>query len=210
MHMSKLPTYYYDHNTHQKLPMLGEITIYLDTSAVQSNASRHTMDSKSITNLAAMETLNQWQLPGRFKLLASRLNDQQISKTNNPTQKAKLREEYDTFSKVALNERLLFMSTVYDRFGGFVCSPIMADIQDEPTRDELIKIGLTRDDAEHISQARANNCDYFLTRDEASIIKYRDEIENRFPVKIRTPVEMVGDLQSLGRLPREAGKRDPG
>jgi hypothetical protein len=88
--------------------------------------------------------------------------------------------------------------------GGFVCSPIMSDIQDEPTRDELMKIGLTRDDAEHISQSRANNCDYFLTRDEASIIKYRDEIENRFPVKITTPVEMVGKLQSLGRLPRDA------
>jgi hypothetical protein len=198
MHMPKLPTYYYDHNAHQMLPMLREITIYVDTSAFQSNAAQHSTDPKSVANFTAMQTLNRWQLPGRYRLHVSNLNYQEISKTNNPTQMAKLREDYDAFGKVALNERLLFFSTAFDQRGGFVCSPIMSDIQDEPTRDELIKIGLTRDDAEHISQARANNCDYFLTRDEDTIIKYRDEIERRFPVKVRTPVEMVKELQSRG------------
>jgi hypothetical protein len=67
-----------------------------------------------------------------------------------------------------------------------------------------MKIGLTRDDAEHVSQALSNKCGYFLTRDEETIIKsYRNEIEARYPVKIRTPVEMVSELQILGRLPRD-------
>jgi hypothetical protein len=156
-----------------------------------------------MANLTAVEKIHKGQASGRYKLLASKLNDQQISKTKDPDQKAQLRDDYDAFGKVALNERLLFFSTVFDQRGGFVCSPIMSDIQDEPTRDELLKMGLDRDDADHISQALANNCDYFLTRDESTIIKYRDEIERRFPVKIRTPLEMVGQLQSLRRLPRD-------
>jgi hypothetical protein len=45
----------------------------------------------------------------------------------------------------------------------------------------------------------------FVTRDDKTIIKHRDKIEKRFPVKIKTPVEMVSELKSLGQLPRDAG-----
>lgn len=97
-----------------------------------------------------------------------------------------------------------------DQYGGFVCSPIMSDIQHEPTRDQLIQIGLSREDAEHISQAIANQCDYFLPKDEATIIKYRDQIRKRFFKKLRTPVELVVDFHSLARLrsPASGGQQN--
>jgi len=197
--MPKLPTYYYDHNAHQMLPTLREITIYVDTSAFQSNAAQHS-DDKSVAEHAAIEKLKAGEASARYKLFASSLTEREISNTKDQSQRANLRKDHDTLGKVAQNERLLGFNTVFDWTGGFVCSPIMSDIQDEQTRDELIEIGLSRDDADHISQALSNNCDYFLTRDIKTIIKkYRDDIEKRFPIKIRTPVEMVGKLQSLGQ-----------
>jgi hypothetical protein len=50
-------------------------------------------------------------------------------------------------------------------------------------------MGLTRKDAEHLTQAICNHSDVFLTRDEKSIIKHRAKIEARFPIKVRKPSE---------------------
>jgi hypothetical protein len=55
--------------------------------------------------------------------------------------------------------------------------------------------GLKRQDAEHIAQAVSNECDVFLTRDEATIVKYRDAIQALCPnIRIRLPSELLREL----------------
>ena len=146
-----------------------EIGIYVDTSAFLSNAGQHS-DPKSVAEAAAIEKLKPEHASGRYKLFFSSLNEREISATTDENQRDNLKKDRDGLSKVPLNERLLGFNTVSDWTDGFVSAPIMSDIQDEKTRDELIKIGLTRDDADHVSQALSNKCDYFLTRDIKTII----------------------------------------
>ena len=57
-------------------------------------------------------------------------------------------------------------------------------------------------DAEHLTQAICNNCEYFLTRDEKSIIRpYKQKIEERFAsLKIRLPSELVEEFRASGIL----------
>jgi hypothetical protein len=80
-------------------------------------------------------------------------------RTADPSQRAKLKTDYDALGKIERDERIVGFNTVYDRTGGFVGFPLISDVQDEQTRDELIKMGLSKRDAEHISQALSNDCD---------------------------------------------------
>jgi hypothetical protein len=178
-----------------------QIAICFDTSALPSNISRHS-DAKSGADLAAVITLIEGRASGKYQLLSSRLNDRELSETADPSQRAKLKTDYDALGKIERDEQIVGFNTVYDRTGGFVGFPLISDVQDEQTRDELIKMGLSKRDAEHISQALSNDCDYFLTRDEKTIIRpHRDKIEKRFPsLKVRTPLELIAELRSLGLL----------
>jgi hypothetical protein len=87
----------------------------------------------------------------------------------------------------------LGIHTQTDQYGGFVSSPLISDVQDEALRDELINRGLTRRDAEHITQAICNGCDVFLTRDEGTIIKPHGQwLESRFPgLKVWLPSQLL-------------------
>ena len=81
-----------------------------------------------------------------------------------------------------------------DRYG-FVNIPRLADSQDDGLRDELIREGFDRLDAEHITQAVCNDSDVFLTRDERTITSRRQWLEQRFPkLNFRLPSELLAEL----------------
>jgi hypothetical protein len=106
-------------------------------------------------------------------------------------------------SPILKDERLTGINYQSDPFGGFTNSPLISDTQDEAMRDQLISMGLLRKDAEHLTQAICNGCDYFLTRDKRTIvIPYREEIERQYPIKIRMPLELVEELKAIGILAR--------
>ena len=106
--------------------------------------------------------------------------------------------EHAALKPILKDEKLLGFNATSGPYGGFTCHPIIADVQDETIRNELIAKGLEPRDAEHITQAVCNNCDVFLTRDEKSIIiPHREWLENRFPkLKIMRPVALVAFLDS--------------
>jgi hypothetical protein len=79
---------------------------------------------------------------------------------------------------------------------GFTGFFLLADVQDEKIRAELLEHGLTQRDAELITQAVCNDFDVFLTRDVKSIIKgHRPWLEERFPTLcVRKPSELWTEM----------------
>jgi len=166
---------------------------YVDTSALPSNIRRHSGDPKAQADLAAYE-----ELAKRFPMFGSRIVGYEADMTKDQTQRRSLIIDFKALEPIQKDERLLGFNYVEDPYGGFVCSPLISDVQDETLRQELMERGLQQRDAEHITQAVCNNCDVFLTRDEKSIIiPHREWLENRFPkLKIMRPVALVAFLDS--------------
>jgi predicted nucleic acid-binding protein len=78
---------------------------------------------------------------------------------------------------------------------GTVCSNPM--VADDPISRQLRQIGLDRMDAHHLMLAIRNGCDFFVTCDRASILKYRDAIKGQFPaIQLMKPSELVQELRS--------------
>jgi hypothetical protein len=177
------------------------IEIYCDTSVLPSNI-RHN-DEKSLREKAAMDELRAGVSLGRYVLRVSGVNDREVSDTQKMEQRAALTSEYKALSRIERDEKLLGINTVFDQRGGFVGnSPILSEIQDDGMRDDLVAMGLSQRDAEHLTQAICNNCEYFLTRDENSMIRpHKQKVEERFPsLKIRLPSELVGEFRASGIL----------
>ena len=164
--------------------------IYVDTSCLRSNVSRHS-DTKSQRELAALE-----QLAEQYSLFGSRLTFREIMDTAKASHRENLIIDYKALQPIQNDERLLGFNTLSDPYGGFICHPIMQDCQDEALRMELIEAGLEPKDAEHIVQAVCNDCGVFLTRDENTIIKpHRQWLKQRFPnLRIRLPSELLSEI----------------
>jgi hypothetical protein len=168
--------------------------IYSDTDSLLSNA-RHS-DPKTQMERNALVELLALHSVGNIIIHQSLVVYRELIATANSEQRLKLQADYETLKKVENDEKLLGFNTVFDQYGGFVCSPLIADVQDEQLRKRLMDRGLSQKDAEHFTQAISNGCDVFLTRDEATIINpHRDWIEKEFPkIKIKRPTELLAQL----------------
>jgi predicted nucleic acid-binding protein len=58
----------------------------------------------------------------------------------------------------------------------------------------LTSILRDEDDARHVYQAVGNECAYFVTTDERTILSRAEEIEGRLPIKLRKPSTPVLEL----------------
>jgi predicted nucleic acid-binding protein len=172
--------------------LMDDMKIYVETSCLRSNI-RHP-DPKSQKELAALE-----QLAERYSLFGSRLTLREAMATAKKTQQDSLILDYKALQPIPKDERLLGFNSQSDRYGGFISYPLIADCQDETLRKELMEYGLEPKDAEHLTQAICNDCEVFLTRDEATIIHpHRQWLEQRFPnLKIRLPSELLNELASV-------------
>ena len=137
-----------------------------------------------------------WESPDLF---GSHLVEYEAANTKDDTRRQSLIVEFKALRPVSKDQKLLGFNTVFDQYGGFVCSPMISDVQDESLREELMHRGLAQRDAEHVTQAICNDCDVFLTRDEKSIIKpHRAWLEERFPgFKVRLPSELLEELRAM-------------
>jgi hypothetical protein len=79
---------------------------------------------------------------------------------------------------------------------GTVCSyPLVSD---DPVSRKLREIGLGRTDAHHVMLAIHNGCDYFITCDTKSILKYRLAVEAKCPeIKLRKPSQLLAELAAM-------------
>ena len=172
------------------------LKILCDTSVLPENIGD--ADSKSRKELEAVKELQ------KLGMFGSHLVRHEVMNTKDASKRDQLIAEQAALKPLPKDEKLLGFHTTSDQRGGFVCFPMIADVQDETIRTELIARGLKQRDAEHITQAVCNDCDVFLTRDERTIINpHRAWLEQRFPkLKVRLPSELLACIQ-------KAGPRDP-
>jgi hypothetical protein len=135
------------------------------------------------------------QLLGRCKMVVSNILHFEVMNTPDEAQRDNLMRDYDRLDKVTKNERFVGIHIQMDR-RTLLNSPMYEIVQDEAICAELVKLGLDRHDAEHITQAVCNDCDVFLTRDVKTIIgRYRPSLEQRFPkLRVRKPSELLREL----------------
>jgi hypothetical protein len=160
------------------------LKIYCDTSVLP-----HNMDQK--TQLEERAALKQ--LAEKYSMFGSHLIHYEVMNTPDVTQRENLIIDYKALEPVSKDVKIYGFQAQADQYGGFVCYPLMSDVQDEKLRNELIGQGLEQRDAEHITQAVCNDCDVFLTCDVSTIIKPHGQwLEQRFPrLKVWRPTQLL-------------------
>ena len=178
--------------------------IYCDTDTLSHNVERHANQPEVRAELDALRLLLKQHADGRVVMYRSRVNLRELEQTRNADQLRLLAADYEALEPVPLGERHYGNSEeMVDPFGSVVSSPLVSDVQDEKILAELQGYGLSRRDAEHITQAGCNGCEVFLTRDRALLLKFRPFIEARFPqLRVLQPsqleVELALPAQSAG------------
>lgn len=169
--------------------------VYCDTSTLLNNVKKHN-DPKTEKELAALLQLLTLRLAGTVKMVRSRVVLREVDRTGDQALLMRLRADYEALDQVPLDEKVVGYHSQFNERGG-VTHPLVEDVQSPALRDKLAQQGLKRRDAEHITQARANRCDVFLTRDERTIIKpHRTWLEGKLPgLKIRLPSELLAKLK---------------
>jgi hypothetical protein len=172
------------------------LKIYCDTSTLPENIGD--ADPKSKRELAAVKELEKHGM-----MFGSHIVLYEATNTSDENKRKQLIAEYAALKPVPKDEKLLGFHTTSYQYG-FTCCPILADVQDETIRNELIARGLEQRDAEHITQAVCNDCDVFLTRDESTIIKpHRAWLDQRFPkLKVWLPSELLRFIQNQDAVHR--------
>jgi hypothetical protein len=167
--------------------------IYCDTSVLPENIGD--ADPKSQNELIAVKDLQKHGM-----MFGSHLVRYEAMNTKNESKRNQLIAEHAALEPIPKDERLLGFQTTGDQYRGFVCYPMISDVQDEAIRVELLARGLEQRDAEHITQSVCNDCDMFLTRDEKTIINpHRAWLEQRFPkLKVWLPSELLALIQNAG------------
>jgi hypothetical protein len=137
---------------------------------------------KTCQELAALEMLLKRRESGKCLMFGSRVEE--LERTR-PT------------------EQRTASFNISDGMGG--CNVVTSDYLNEPLYEELLRRGLSKKDAHHITHAVCNNCDVFLTRDEKTIIKHRQWLEEKF-LRLNCPRSLSRNSQNDERL--FAGCRD--
>jgi len=143
-----------------------------------------------------MRELESYRKTGVLEMVTSRVTLRETERTKDEQTRRDLKENVNNLTPVARDEKVLGFQTLQDQYGGFIGYPLVSDVQDEKIFSELFSLGLTdREDAQHLTQAICNECSVFLTVDESTIIKHRDKIQSRFPIRVRKPSELLKELK---------------
>jgi predicted nucleic acid-binding protein len=168
------------------------LKIYCDTSVLPENIDG--TDPKSQRESAAMKKLQTYH----GLMFGSHIVRYEAANTPNESKRNQLLNQSETLKRVPKDEKPVGFNETTGPNAAFVGFFLIADVQDESIRKELIARGLEQRDAEHLTQAVCNDCDAFLTRDEKSIIKpHRAWLQQRFPkLKVWLPSELLASIES--------------
>jgi len=166
------------------------VKAYLDNDVVSGFRKR---DLK-LEDLAAMTRLKGLADKGRISLVVSAIHDHEAAPLREQYRKEQ-QEILAIFARVefADDHRFYGMNLIDLGTRGFIANPL---VEDHPIAQRLRKIGLERRDAHHVMLAVRRECDWFVTCDVRTILKYRLAVEAAFPIRLRRPSELLRDLCS--------------
>ena len=116
-----------------------------------------------------------------------------------PREMERAPSEYQAKLKTGLSEpdlakddhKVLGFHMQMDQLGGWISSPLVTDIIDEPLYSDLLAAGLKSDDAKHLMYAVHNGYQRFVTLDR-DFLKRRVELEKHCPsIRILSPSECL-------------------
>ena len=142
----------------------------------------------------AFDTLLDLSGRGEVRLVTSQLSKEEMDRCSKQEYMKVPNRIFNLLKKdpFVQDHTLLGFHNQWDRTGGSSC-PL---IEDDPYSTELRRIGLDRTDAHHVMLAIRNGCDYFVTCDAKSILKYRATVEAQYPaIKLVKPSELVALLK---------------
>jgi len=144
-----------------------------------------------------MEALKRLQAPpyiNELEIVTSRESWREQERTWDPEARAELRDARSGIGVVPDDHGVLDFSTIDYGYRGFVASPLVTDIIDEPTFAKLKGLGLKDADARHLMYALCNGCLRFVTTDPDFLTR-RDAIEAAYPaIHVLKPSELVREM----------------
>jgi hypothetical protein len=167
-------------------------TGYLDNCIVPSGVVRKQLPPQEA---AALRELERRRTAGEIALYTSHVTKEEITKT--PAEhRQPLDDLYDMYENVpAMEEGFRMPRGLGSLRSGFTSGPI---VQDEAL-GRLLSLLPDEMDARHIFQAAKNGLDYFITRDEETILKYEAEIRSAVGIQALLPTELLRRLASPSR-----------
>jgi predicted nucleic acid-binding protein len=166
---------------------LTPLKVYADQNVV---SALWRQDQRREEN-AAILVVKEWSDAGRITLVVSDVHDrerplpEQYRDAHEAIRAALPRVEF------ADDHQLYGFNTVYSgpgSTGGFITHPL---IEDDKVARRLREIGLDRLDAHHVMLAVKRECAAFVTCDEATILKYRTQVEAEFSIPLTLPSEFI-------------------
>lgn len=162
---------------------------YLDNNVVCALGN----DDLAVESAALDELLALYDR-GKLKLITSRLSTEEMAKCSKQEFMKLPRRIFSLLEKGPFVEdhAVVGFGNQEGTLGTVCAHPLVAD---EPISKELQQIGLDRTDAHHLMLAITYGCDFFVTCDVRSILKYRALIEDRFRnIRLLKPSELVKEL----------------
>src|SRR5262249_3315599 len=142
--------------------------------------------------MAALTPLLQLHSDGNLRVVTSQLTRTEMESWKSP-QRSPAERVFLLLQKVEFvqDHTLRGFNNQWGPMGGASCPMI----EDDPVSSALWKIGLDRTDAHHVMLAIRERCNYFITCDRKSILKYRASIEAQFPpLRVLKPSELLAEL----------------
>jgi hypothetical protein len=166
----------------------GNVKVYLDTNLIGSNRYQQPEEAEALSALEKRQDI-EWRISQRVTNEAERHPDEEA--------RARLKLEADRLAKVRVDHQVQRFQAQSDQYGGLSAFPLVDDAADRSIFESLVQIGLTRVDAQHLTNAIYERCDVFLTRDEHSILDFRKEICSLYKdITICKPTELMTRLVS--------------
>jgi hypothetical protein len=156
---------------------------YLDTDIVSA------MVKDDYPNeAAALDRLLDLVESGKLELVASELTRREVADYHGPLRKGieRFTRQFDNV-KFVEDHQVVGFHNEYGPHGG-VSTPLVTD---DPMSAKLREIGLDRTDAHHVMLAISNGCDFFITCDTKTILRFRQEIEAAFRIRLMKPSELI-------------------
>jgi hypothetical protein len=165
---------------------------YLDNDVASTLNKSHneTRDKKEID---AVNQLKEWDKAKKIRLGTSRQSLREMERA--PAQyQGDLKTGIATLDIAQDDHKVLGFFDLSDRYGGYICNPIVTDIVDEPLYSQLQKVGLKPDDAKHFMYAVHNSYERFVTWDKNFLNRRAELLKLRPSIQIQKPSELVDEL----------------
>ncbi len=162
---------------------------YLDTNLISGlvNGDLGSVEQAALTELLRLRKA------GTVALCTSEVAAEEIGR-NQSAASRRHEDIYLLLDEVPKVDEQFQMSKVYgaglygaDRYG-------MGPIVEDATLGVLRSIVPDADDARHLFQAAKNGIDYFVTRDERTIVKHAAAIQAAAGIRVRLPSQLVAEL----------------